>query len=105
MNKIVIRTIEAKNLTIYADETGCVYVNERRASMPVTAGGMTFVWGAESDGLPPHSKIALDKAHIAAINAHSAEYVAKMQEQARKAHAHDMTHNEGGEGYNPYRAS
>jgi len=103
VNKIVIRTIEAKAITVYADETGMVYVNDRRAGCPVAVAGTTFVWAGEAEGLPAHSKIAFDKTHIAAINAHSAAYVAGQQAIARKARAHDMTHNEGGEGYNPHR--
>ncbi len=102
---IVIRTIEAKGITVSADETGVVYVNTRSAGYPVNAGGVTFVWAGVSDGLPPHSKIGLTTENISAINAHSAAHRAKMAELARKARAHDLTHNEGGEGYNPYRVA
>tara|TARA_R110002049_G_scaffold150985_3_gene314431 strand:- start:367 stop:681 length:315 start_codon:yes stop_codon:yes gene_type:complete len=103
MSKITLRTIEAKNLTISADKTGCVWVNGRNAGQPVKHDGLVFVWGSKDDGLPVGSKIALTAEHMSMIAAHSAAYIAERKEQARKEREYDLSHNEGGAGFNPFR--
>lgn len=105
MNRINVRTIEfkGKKIEVTADETGVVWIGDRQTSRPITAQGLTFVWGSERDGLPKGVKVALDAQAVAKIDDHSSAHRAEVAALAKKARDYDNTFNEGGEGFNPYR--
>lgn len=95
--------LDGRKITVSADETGVVYVDGMRTSRPVGDSKCMFVWAPLHLPLPPDAKIALQPAHIDAIEAHSAPHRAKVRELARKEREYDNLFNEGGEGFNPYR--
>lgn len=115
-----IRTIEynGRKIEITATDTGMLVIGgdtsraatliERPDLLP--AGKVAFIWAGSACGLPPHTKIAFTAPEVALIKQTASAYLAKVAqanaehaERARKEREWDDIHNEGGDGYNPYR--
>lgn len=100
-SRIVVREIAERGITVTADATGTVYVNDIATTTPITAQGLTFVWAPDSV-IPGGVKISLPAAALALIDKHSAEFRAAVAAQTARARKYNALFNEGGEGFNPY---
>lgn len=100
-----LRTIEYNGTKIFisCDNTGSIFVNDRRASRPIITDGLNFVWGSEKDGLPPNTKIALSDEIVMQVEALAKDYNQMLKDIRKKEIDYDNLYNDGGEGYNPYR--